>query len=201
MLLTRKIEDNQNNYNSIFRDNNNTIIHELFNKNFDKKLLYAKGSKQKIIPGKQFCIDVIFKPTDDTPPSVITNYATIFCLIKDTNALALEENEDKRNEFEFLSTTSQDSVIFCHVDLDKWNYFSAEIDDNIFRVYINGQFIGKKTFKNVYSDNLSKLFISDFNANQGFFFGETREFRIMNTQADDIEIKQNWEKVKNISVR
>ncbi|NTW31468.1 MAG: LamG domain-containing protein, partial [Bacteroidetes bacterium] len=164
-LLKKKKEKTSDNF--IFEKDKNDIIHELLENNFANRLFYSKGEKGKIKLGKQFSLEVIFKPYN-TPKSIFTKWATIIGNSENNKGVILQQVDTNKTQYVFA--ISKQGLI-CPVVLDKWNYFSLELNNNVMRAYVNGELTGVHQIQTPFENTDESLFIGNFMGYSGFYFG------------------------------
>jgi len=190
-MLFQKKEEKQKE-NLLLRKDNGSLIHENFESNLENKLMYARGAKGKIFPGKQFLVEIIFKPLD-IPCNPYTNWATLISNFNDKRqGMVLQQNDTSRTKylFSFLN-----GGIVCPVVLNTWNYLAFQVDNNFITAYSNGNLVGRVKVENSYEDSEEPLYIGNFRNTFGFFFGDIKELKISKNIISDNNAKENWNNI------
>ena len=191
MFLEKKKENSSNSF--IINKSDKSIIHEVFDSNFENKLKYSRGLEGKINLGKQFSVEIIFKPFD-VPLTATTYPSTLFSnLDEKLNGMSLRQYDMSKTKY-VLSISK--GGILCPVILNTWNYLSFQIDDNIISAYANGSFVGKIKLENSYSNSDEPLYLGNIKNNSGFFFGDIKELKISKEPLNEKQIVQNWNEIK-----
>jgi hypothetical protein len=192
LFLTKKKENTSEDF--ILKQDKNDIFHEQPDKNLSNRLSVSKGEKGKITLGKQFSIEVIFKPFK-IHKSLYSNWATILCNAKDNNGLILQQRDTLNSQYIFAIPNQG---IICPVIPNKWNYLSFEVNYNTIKAYMNGQLLDIQKINSTYQESDEPLFIGNYENLAGFFFGNIKEIKISKSPIDEKEINLALEKIKKL---
>jgi len=171
----------------------NVILHKDLNCNINDKIDYSLGKKRAITLGKQFSVEVVFKP-EYVPQSIYNKSATIISNIKENNGFILLQNDTTQNEFIFGYANQG---IRCKAEINKWNYFVFLVDINKISCYVNGNLSTVLQTTIPYQNTDEPLYIGNRNSYPGFFFGDIKEIKISNNIIDNKEITSSWDNIKN----
>jgi hypothetical protein len=193
IMFLRKKKENKNS-EFILAQDSGSILHELFDKNFTNKLLFAEGGKGPVILGKRFTVEVIFRPVD-VPASRYT-WQSVFSNEQENGGMTLMQSD----------AGSPDRYIFgfsgrgvrCPVTVNKWNYLSFEVDSSVIKTYTNGHFMGNIDTKTRYRNSEMPFYVCNNGLKGGFFFGDIKELKISGNGCDPKEINRVWDRVQNM---
>jgi hypothetical protein len=191
MLLTREKE---NPASQFILNNDSSVVHELFDKNYSNKLSYAFGQKGKITLGAHFSVEIIFKPIDIPSSERITDKATLLCNVEDDRGFSLLHDSQNKNQYIF---SIGGNGVFCPVVLNQWNYLAFELDDSVITAYSNGQFAVTMPVKKHFKDSEAPLYIGNYKTAGRFFFGDIKEVKITKKPLVPRNIALTWNSLKN----
>ena len=194
LLLSKKRENASETL--ILKQDKNDIYHEQPENNLSNRLKYSNGEKGKITLGKQFSIEIIFRPKS-TPKSVYTNWSTLLTNAKDKTGFVLQQRDTSRTQYVFA--IHNEGIVFT-VAPDKWNYLSIEVNNNKIKSYENGQLLGIQDVNTPYQESEGNLYIGNYNTLAGFYFGDIKEIKISNSPLDEKEMKSEWEKISSLVI-
>ncbi len=192
MLLGRRKENPGSNF--MLTQDYGSIVHELFDKTFAKRLSYAAGNGGAIALGKSFSVEVIFRPVE-VPSSPYTDCQSVFSNMQGDSGMALAQKGSDNSVYVF---SHSGSGIEIPVMVGKWNYLACIVDSSRIYAYANGCIVGAARTTEPYHNSASPLFIGNFGLQGGFFFGDIKELKISNNLYNPRELSNTWDKVKNI---
>jgi len=169
-----------------------SYVHELFDKNFENRLSWAHGKKGKLSTGKQFRVDVIFRPSKIKAPP-FTNEAAILCNVKEEKGFVLQQNGAVEDQYIF-GFNKRGAII--PVVPGEWNYLAISVNNNKVRTYANGVFLGEVDAQSDFVDSDEPLYVGTYKALGGVFMGDIRELRIAGGQTDPRQVAATWETVR-----
>jgi len=186
MMLTRREEHPNSAF--ILKQDPQSLVHELFDKNFDKNLSYVLGEKGKITTNDHFSVEIIFKPGDILPGRGTTSQTLIYN-IRDDAGFGLQQKDTSTSQYIFC--LGQPCMI-CPVVPGTWNYLAFEVNKNIITAYSNGKLVGQIAMPGSYKNSEENLFIGSIKNSGGFFFGNIREVKISNSPLVVTEVQAAW---------
>jgi len=189
LALKRKQESPNDDF--ILKQDKADVIHEKFDTKRTRLLPYMNGEKGKIVLGKQFSAEVIFKPVKTTS-SLFTNRATLFCNWDNEKGFMLQQNDNNADTYDFYINTER---VSDRVVLDKWNYLAYEVNGKSIRVFLNGKLEGVVNYHNEYINSDLPLYLGNHIQKGGYFFGDLKEIRIANGLLNENDIKIATDKI------
>jgi hypothetical protein len=173
------------------------IFHEFPEKNLRRKAESWQGSKEKLITGRNFSLEVLFKPSG-LPVTPFTQQAVILQNWVDTTGFTLQQKADDITQFQF--GVPHHGVTF-NVDTGKWNYLCIRVRNNTIRTFINGQLMPDVVSPCSFTDSEGPVFIGSNKLQGGFYFGDIGEIRIRRYPPDDAELAGNWKQISSELLR
>ncbi len=192
LYLTRKKKNENSKF--LFMPDSAAVIHDLFDRDPNTAMPAAEGQNGPVTLGNRFSIQVLFKPTK-VPATPATNWQTVFSNRQENAGIVLMEKNDDPDHYLFTIGGGQ---VDCPVDIDKWNYFSFEVNGARLRVFKNGRILSVSDTRGIYQNTGLPLYIGNYNMQGGFFWGDIKELAISNDLCDPKELSSTWDKVQNI---
>ncbi len=190
VMLTRQAENPNSAF--ILKQEPQSIVHELFDKNFDNRLSYTMGKKGNITTNDRFSVEIIFKPGEILPGNE-TKAQTLIFNIREDAGFAVQQNDTSMSQY--LICVGQRCMIIPIVP-GKWNYLAFEINKNTITAYSNGRLTGQAPMPDSYKNSAEKLYIGSIKNSGGFFFGDIKEVKISNTPLILSDVQTAWNTVE-----
>ena len=191
LLFFSKKKENSNG-KLMLPDIKNSYVHELLDKSFENRLSWAHGNKGSLTLGKQFCVDVIFRPSKIKAPP-FSNEAAILCNAKEEKGFVLQQNGAVEDQYIF-GFNKRGAI--CPVVLGEWNYLSISVNGNKIRTYSNGILLGEVEMQSDFVDSDEPLYVGTYKSLGGVFMGDIKELRIAAGQSDPRQVATTWEAVR-----
>ncbi len=193
LYLTRKAENTASTF--LFAQDTTSVIHELFDKDFVRKVQYAEGRGPSIRLGNRFSIQVLFKPAV-LPQSLSSTLQTVFSNAGDKKGLMLIQNDRNQGTY---SLGISGNAVNCPVENGTWNYLAFEINGKAVRIFKNGQFISHLEMPATYQNSDLPFYIGNYNMEGATFWGDIREVQIAGSLLNEKEVIATWKKaVENL---
>ena len=177
----------------ILKQDQQSVFHELFDNDHDKRLAYAMGQKGKITLSDRFTGEIIFKP-ENMLPGKVTNAQTLIFNSHDSAGFCVQQNDTSTRDYLICLGKR---CMRAPVVPGKWNYLAFEVDKNIITAWSNGNAIGKAAMPTPYVNSPENLFIGNIRNNGGFFFGEIKEVKISNSPLMPGDVQAVWKSIVN----
>ncbi|MEI7525801.1 MAG: LamG-like jellyroll fold domain-containing protein [Mariniphaga sp.] len=191
VMLTRTEEQPNSAY--LLKQDPQSLVHELFARDFDKRVAYSMGEKGKIKTGDQFSVEIIFKP-GDMPTGEATKAQTLIFTIHENLGFGVQQMDTSRTSY--LVCIGQDCML-CPVIPGKWNYIAFEINKNKLMVFANGKVVGESSKPTSYENSPENLYIGSIKNTGGFYFGDIREVKISNGPLIKQNVLDSWSLIKD----
>jgi len=192
IALLRKKQ--QNNSAFVLMKSNDSVLHENFSNDLNKKFIYALGKNGGIHLNKDFTVQIIFKKQN--PPKYnfaahepdYANWGTLICNLKGNKGFALQQlvPTDQQYVFHF-----QDKGIVCPVKENEWNYLVFQVNNQGIKAFADGQLAVNILSEKEFVNSDQPLFIGNYNGDSGFFWGDIKEIKISNGSISDSELNRN----------
>ena len=193
MLFLLKKHENRDSAFLLKRDARD-MVHELLDKDFANKLDYALGKKGKAALGRQFSIQLVFRPAV-VPLPQLTNSETLLCNSDAAGGFVLQQNGAASAEYVF--SFNKRGILFPVVP-GRWNYAALGVSGSRVQAYANGRYIGEASVPGEYTNSEEPLYIGSFKTLNAFFFGDIKEVKISGAPLDAGEIGAAWNKVEKL---
>ena len=177
----------------IFKTEAKSVLHETFINRPNVQLEYALGKKGSLTLDSVFSIEIVFKP-QLVSKNPYTDGATLLSNADNDKGFVLQQSKDNPNQYIF-ATNNQGIV--CPINSATLNYIALQVSSTKIVAYANGLKIGEVPITKPYLNSNNPLFIGNFNAMGGFFFGDINEVSIHNGILNEESVKQNFEKLNN----
>ncbi|HNW44278.1 MAG TPA: hypothetical protein PKI19_07215 [Elusimicrobiales bacterium] len=192
MYFLKKKGNNSGSY--YFKHDGKAVVHELFDRDLANKLSYARGEKGGIALGRQFSIEVIFRPAGVQAPP-FTDWATVYSNTGARGGFVLQQHGGVQTQYIFGFGKSG---IICPVTPGKWNYLAFGVSGNRILAYAGGRYLGELAVPDEYKNSGEPLYLGSLKTLGGFFFGDIRELKISNSPLDPGEVAAAWTKTAKL---